>query len=454
MHRTRLVLLLAVATAACSDVAGPRPTPDPYVLSSRGVRVFGETRIPVILARFANGPAPSLTPSQVVQRTFGNAGGGPANAPWKVASSDRFRVLADASPWITTVHLTTAASEAFVIDAIVGADATMDFGEYDNDGPDLVPNSGDDDGLVDGGIVLLHSSLDRACYASPSDPNAGPHPFARINWQVGDPPDAYRTSDASANGGTIGIRGYTIMSVTDCSGVSMNLGALTHELGHLLLGLPDLYHQVPGVPVPSNELWRGRRWVVGCWDLMSAGSWGCGGGPPTGPIPGQASLAGWSRMSVGWTAPIVASSVADTTYTLAPAGRGGTLLQIPIAGAEYLLVEYREPITGDNRMPGAGVLIHHIDESLPLRPTLGTDPRRYRIALVEADDDSALVEIDSEGGDRGALGDAFGRSVTTFSAATHSAARTTAGDPLPFRLEAISFNEGTHRARLRLIRDP
>lgn len=447
--------LLLASVAACADLTAPPPrAPDPYVVSARGVRVFGETRIPLLLARFFNGPASPFTPAQVRERMFAGSNGGPVNAPFRVASDGRFLLRVDASPWIASSWVSTAANADFVRDLIAAADATMDFGEYDNDGPDLVPNSGDDDGLVDGGVIILHSSLDLACSVGGANANSGPHPHARTNWRMGDPPDAYRTADAAAVGGTIGIQGYTIMSATDCSGVTMNSPVLAHELGHLLFGLPDLYHQVPGVPVPSTELWRGRRWVVGCWDLMAAGSWGCGGGPPSRPPGVMAGLAAWSRMSVGWASPIVASASPDTTYELSAAGRGGTVLRIEIAAGEYLLVEYREPIAGDMMLPGAGVLIHHITESLPIRPALGTDPRLYRVALVEADDDSALVRIEAEGGNRGVLSDAFGRTVTTFSTATHSAARATSGAPLPFRLEEISFNEATHKARVRVVRDP
>jgi hypothetical protein len=38
-----------------------------------------------------------------------------------------------------------------------------DFGHYDNNGPDGVPNSGDDDGIVDGGVVILNSDRNTTC---------------------------------------------------------------------------------------------------------------------------------------------------------------------------------------------------------------------------------------------------------------------------------------------------
>lgn len=449
--------LASLALSGClGDTTGPSSN-DPYVRNSQGVRVFGETRVPVLLAKFSNWPAEPIASSQLEQRMFGGVNGGPVNAPFYLASGGRFRLRADASSWVSTSVLSSAAGPQFVVDAINAADAELNFARYDNDGPDLIPNSGDDDGLVDGGVVILHSARDLICSTAGPDANSGPHPHARLNWQLGVPLDAFRTSDPARNGGTIGIKAYTIMSATDCFGMETNAGVLSHELGHLLFALPDLYHSVPGVSVPANQLWLGRRWVVGCWDLMAGGSWGCGSGTPPRPAETSTTFGAWTRSVVGWSAPVIASAVLDTIYTLRAVGAGGTngtLLRIQITASEYLLVEYREVVAGDAEIPGAGVLIYHITETLPLRPTLATDPRRYRVALVEADDDSALVRIESEGGNRGVLADAFGRSVTSFATATHSAARSASGDPLPFRLEEIAFDLVTRTARVRVIRDP
>jgi M6 family metalloprotease-like protein len=450
--------LLLVALSGClGDVTGPRPRPpDPWILSSRGVRIFGETRIPVILVKFANGPVSPYSPAQLKERYVGGTTGGPLNAPFRAASAGRFRLRLDFSPWIASAHNSTGANEQFVKDAIAAADASMDFSKYDNDGPDLVPNSGDDDGFVDGGIAILHSSLDLACSIGGPTPTSGPHPHARTPWTFGTPPDTYRTNDLAHDGAMIGIQGYTIMSATECSGAKTNAPVLAHELGHLLFGLPDLYHPLSGIIVPATELWRARRWVVGCWDLMGAGSWGCGAGPPPRPPEITSTFGAWSRMRIGWNTSVTASEVADTTYELNAVSqvREGTILHIPIADGEYLLVEYRDAGSGDVGIPGAGVLIYHITESIPFRPTLATDPKLYRVALVEADDDSALVELDSEGGNRGVLADAFGGAVTTFSPATHSAARKSNGEPLPFRIEQISFSLATRKASVRLVREP
>src|SRR5204862_3170736 len=42
------------------------------------------------------------------------------------------------------------------------ADADIDFGQFDNDGADGVPNSGDDDGIVDT-VVIIHSDSGGEC---------------------------------------------------------------------------------------------------------------------------------------------------------------------------------------------------------------------------------------------------------------------------------------------------
>jgi hypothetical protein len=298
----------------------------------------------------------------------------------------------------------------------------------------------------------LHSSPDLTCGQVSG---AGPHPHARLGWRVGPQltTPGILTQDASAEGGTIGIVGYTVMSVANCGGAGTNASVLAHELGHLLMGITDLYHALPGSV--STEAWKTRRWVLGCWELMSAGSgWGCGSGPPglTGEV--ASTFGAWARTVIGWTTPQLVPTNVDATYTLDAVGRGGTALKLAIAADEYFLVEYREQGPGDMKIPGHGVLISHITESLPFRPAQPTDPRKYRVALVEADDDSALVRIDVEGGNRGVLADAFGRTVTVFGTATHSAARTNAGQPLPFRLEAIAFDAVTGKATVRVVPVP
>lgn len=73
------------------------------------------------------------------------------------------------------------------------------------------------------------------------------------------------------DGDTIRIQDYITQGASNCSGVGGHgAGTLAHEFGHAL-GLPDYCHWIA-----RNAGAEGRRWVLGCWELMAAGSWGCG----------------------------------------------------------------------------------------------------------------------------------------------------------------------------------
>ena len=83
------------------------------------------------------------------------------------------------------------------------------------------------------------------------------------------------------------------------------------------------------------------------------------------------------------------------------------ILEVPLGAAERLLIEYRARTGFDADLPAAGVLIHRINDTIPWRPCADCLPL-YRVMLLEADGDSALVETHPQGGDRGVAGDAFG----------------------------------------------
>ena len=86
-----------------------------------------------------------------------------------------------------------------------------------------------------------------------------------------------------------------VVTPGDCT-----IGVYCHEYGHVL-GLPDLYDSSDGI-LPEQ-----RRWVVGCWGLMAAGSWdinrinAAGGGKVVWEdTRNQGSWRGYSRLHVPW----------------------------------------------------------------------------------------------------------------------------------------------------------
>lgn len=445
-------LALVPWVAACSFPTEPTPDFDAsrytYFVSPGGVRVFGTSRILVIPARFADGAPAPITSSEIDAQLFHSANGGPLNETFSLASDGGFTLKGQVTRWVTTTVTVAALSlpgiqtpsgtEDYVWEALDAVDGEVDYGRFDNDGPDGFANSGDDDGVVDGGVVILNSDRNRYC-----DGGTGRafHPFARLQWTVRG--QRYQTLDASARGGMIQVGAYTLMSAIGCGGTTVGAHVMAHELGHVLFQLPDLYHPLGG----AGEVWATRRWVVGCWDLMAAGAWGCGTGAPTLDYRFN-TLGAWSRLMVGWATLRIANVARDSTYELRPLQLGGAMLRVPVNEKEYLLLEYREGAAGDRRLPANGVLMYYVADSLSQFPSVSRGP--YHVSLIEADDDSALFKTEQQGGNRGTAGDVFGGARASFRSGEHSRARTLGGAPLPFAISQIVVDASGHRATFRI----
>jgi M6 family metalloprotease-like protein len=444
-------LLIALA---CDSPTGPSKDFDisrfPYLVSVNGVRHFGTSRLLVIPARFHDGAPMPLTAAEMRQQLFGGSAGGPMNQAFSLASSGGFTLKGQVTPWVQTTVPSAmtgvgvygpTAQDDYVIEALLGIEDDVDFGLFDNDGPDGVPNSGDDDGVLDGGIAVMNSDLNRYCNGGTGK---GPHPFARSVWRMNG--QRYKTGDASARGGVIEVGGYTLLSAIGCGGQTVGAHVLAHELGHLFFGLPDIYHAVGGPT--GSEVFQQRRWVAGCWELMAGGSWGCGTGAPT--LDYKFNTFGpWPRTVLGWAVPQQVDPTRDMTYDLHPMGRGGTVLRVPIrSDDEYLLIEYREGAPGDGKIPASGVLMFHVAQNLPFFPPTLQSP--YRMSLIEADDDSAMFKTELQGGNRGTASDVFGPTRNLFRAGSHSRAKAVDGTPFPFQVTEISVDASAHRARVRI----
>lgn len=166
------------------------------------------------------------------------------------------------------------------------------------------------------------------------------------------------------------------------------LGVLAHEFGHLL-GLPELY-------APGGRPQEG----IGVWGLMGQGTWvGRGDWPP--------HPEAWSKRRLGWVA--TWDVVASTTGIVLPAVETVPLVvRIPLVAArphEYLLVENRQRIGADAKLPGSGLLVWHVDESVRGFRTGQNDVRRKLLHLVEADGRGDLDRGHAAGGNRGDAGD-------------------------------------------------
>jgi len=167
-----------------------------------------------------------------------------------------------------------------------------------------------------------------------------------------------------------------------------SFGVLCHEFGHLL-GLPELY-------APSGKPHEG----IGVWGLMGHGTWvGRGGHPP--------HLEAWSKLRLGW---VDADTITETRrgVTLAPVEREPRVVKIPAVAErpyEYYLLEYRRRIGADERLPGEGLLVWHVDERRQSFRLAQAAPGHKLLHLVDADGRGDLDRGTGGGGNRGDAGD-------------------------------------------------
>jgi M6 family metalloprotease-like protein len=284
----------------------------------------------------------------------------------------------------------TRARELFT-QAISRVDGAVDFGLFDNDGPDGIPNSGDDDGKVDV-IQFVQPVRGREC-------NTG-EGYNAHRFFLSALGGAYTTNDARTGGGSITIDSYYLVSgiggtfCTDETTV-MAIGTSAHELGHGV-GLPDLY---------DTEL------VVegaGEWSLMGSGNYRS--------LQSPAHFDAWSKQQMGWVTirPLTTSG----TYNVGPVVTSDTVFLIRPGGSnprgEYFLLENKQAVGSDtanmlsgSRPKGGGLAIWHIDSTKIAQSSLTNTVNSgtiHGVALIQADN---LNQLRTQGGNRGDNGDPY-----------------------------------------------
>lgn len=229
-------------------------------------------------------------------------------------------------------------------DAAAAADPTVNFSLYDNDG----------NGFVDAFIVV----------------HAG------------------RGGEQTGNSGDIWSHKWTLPSARSADGKQIfayltipedsRIGVCAHELGHLLFGFPDLYD--------TDDTSEG----VGNWCLMGGGSWNGGGDIPAHP-------SAWCKVQQGWASTTNVTVAGTISIPDVKVSRNvHRLWTNGTTGPEYFLLENRQRTGFDEGLPGDGLLIWHVDETMPTN----TDETHYKVGLVQADNQRNL-ELDQNRGDPG-----------------------------------------------------
>lgn len=202
-------------------------------------------------------------------------------------------------------------------DAVWAADPFIDYAQYDNDG----------DGLVES-LFVIHAGPGAELTGNVN--HIWSHKWSMVNDPIVD---------------GVKLNNYTMEPEFWVAPGDMTIGVYAHELAHAF-GLPDLYDS------------DGSAYGIGDWGLMAGGSWnGVLGNSP-------AWLSAWSRAFLGFVTPTNVSAnltgvsipAAETSQTVYRLWTGGAM------GNEYFLVENRQPLGYDAALPGAGLLIWHIDD--------------------------------------------------------------------------------------------
>lgn len=292
---------------------------------------------------------------------------------------------------------TSARLSELLLDVLGKADNGVDWGLFDNDGPDGVPNSPDDDGFVDF-ISFIQPEVDGACGGNP---NLWSHRFT-IAGVTG---SNYTTKTPRSGGGFIRIRDYTLQSGrggdTACDNSQiMPIGTIAHETGHAF-GLPDLY---------DTSL---NTEGIGEWGIMGSGNYA----RPYSP----AGYDAWSLTQLGWVTVDTLSS--NGTVTLNPVQTSDTVFYVPMPNTdEYLLLENRDSLLSDtaqmnpafDRPPPnerfrkrPGLLIWHIDDG---KVTSGMSNNSVNAGIVQGvalEQADGLNNLRSLTGNRGDTGDGY-----------------------------------------------
>jgi immune inhibitor A len=254
-----------------------------------------------------------------------------------------------------------------VIETIKAADAAgFNFAPYDQN----------KDGYVDS-VSVIHQGAGE-------ETGAGDNNIWSCSWDLNSA-QAFGdgTGEVATNDG-VKVNSFIIQPEHQYPGTALvTVGVYCHEYGHAL-GLPDLYDY----GYDSSGL--------GDWSLMAGGSWNGNGGD----LP--AHMDAWCKASLGWITPIIA--VHQQGVVVPQTETNPWVMKIEATGAtgsEYFLIENRQKTGFDAGLPGAGLLIYHVDDSVsgndnqwyPGLPSIS----HYQVALEQADNRYNLEHYNNEG---------------------------------------------------------
>lgn len=356
-HPSGYEKLLETALKNRQDLADGRIT-QAQAQALGGTAITGVKSFPVFPVLFSNTPSAPYPSSDLQLQLF--------NGPWPTGtlqdyysevSYNNFTVDGTVYDWLTlsqpdtyyegsTNGLLTPYGDAHTGDLIWETlehfDPEVDFSQYDNDGPDGIPNSADDDGWVDF-VMFVQPEAGGSCGSGSG--NIWSHWSWLAFWIREFETDDPSNSPESYNGYTVVVP-YFICSAVECDGAThAGIGVAAHEFGHAL-GIADLYD----TQYSSAGL--------GEWCLMSAGNENTPDRP--------SHMSAWVKERLGWLSYFNVTSNLKT-LCLPPVETNPVAVRLWNQGGqgkEYFLVENRQAIGFDDSLHAPGLVIYHVDEQV------------------------------------------------------------------------------------------
>lgn len=248
-------------------------------------------------------------------------------------------------------------------DAMDAADAFIDYSSYDTN--------------ADGSISASELSIVviAAGYENSFGGNSSLTP--RV-W-------GHKSSVSGQTNDAVSLGPYTIFGEQHATSLPSahiaTIGIMCHELGHLMLGLPDLYDR--------DSTSAG----IGDWGLMASGSWNFVGSN-SGDSP--AHLSAWSKYTVGFLTPQVVETV-ENGVSFSPLDTNAFAKIIHLdkyRAGEYFLLSERAQSGYDAGLPGSGLMIWHIDQNVA---TQNDDETHKLVDLESADGDGDMDSFTNQG---------------------------------------------------------
>ena len=318
-------------------------------------------------------------------------------------------------------------------DAILAADSYIDFSLYDTDG----------DGIIEPtelSILVIVAGYEASYDYGASSPSVWTH----FNYMsdVGYPVADGKTIEEYAEAGE--KHGDHLATI----------GPMTHEIGHLMFSLPDLY---------DTDTDNGDSDGVGYFDLMGYGSWGAESGAYDGSSPTY--LSAWSREHLSWGYVGLIFSNQSVSFPKVDGNKSSIFRINTQEQNQYFLIENRE-FTGydkgfqlqTGKSGHGGLVIYHIDKTKtdlwPSSNKVNADANDKGVDVEEANEvafGGSMLDTDTN---KSNMADTkmffFAENNTSFTDLTTPGSKLKKGSPTNISITDISGYADTMTAKVRL----